>query len=71
MVQVRGAAELAEILRPGDFQATINFKDGFFHIEVDLSHQLLLGFEWNGQCYCYWVLPFGMVASPWVFTRFI
>ena len=27
-----------------------------------------LGFEWNGEFYCFEVLPFGLSSAPWLFT---
>lgn len=64
-------ASLAPLLRQGDYMATIDLKDGFFHVPVNQAHQRLMAFRWNGQAYCYQVLPFGMSASPWLFTRFV
>jgi len=40
---------LATLLRPGDFLFTIDFKDGFHHVEVHPDHQHLLGFCWRNR----------------------
>jgi len=51
--------------------ATINLKDGFFHVPVLPSHQALMSFQWEGKTYVFQVLPFGMSALPWLFTHFV
>lgn len=63
--------DLATILRPGDYMFTIDFQDGFFHAEVHPSHQHLLGIRWRNRRYAYQGFPFGLNASPWIFTRFV
>ncbi len=67
----KGLKELASIIHEGDWLVMIDFKDGFQHIEVHPDHQHLLGFEWQGVCYAFQVLPFGLSTSPWAFTHFV
>jgi len=50
---------------------TIDLKDGFFHVPVLPSHQAFMSFQWEGKTYVFQVLPFGMSASPWLFTCFV
>jgi len=64
-------AALAPLLKEGDYMTTIDLKDGFFHIPVLPSHQAYMSFQWEGKIFTYQVLPFGMSASPWLFTRFV
>ncbi len=66
-----GLNELATMVKEGDWSATIDFWDGFQHVKVHPNHQHLLGFKWRGTCYAFTVLPFGLAASPWAFTRFV
>jgi hypothetical protein len=56
-------------VREGDFLFTLDFQDGFFHMEVHPDHQRLLGIKWRGVCYAYHTFPFGLSALLWIFTR--
>jgi hypothetical protein len=67
----KGLKELTSMVCEGDWTATIDFHDGFQHIEIDPTHQHLLSIEWRGQCYTFTVLPFGLSASLWAFTCFV
>jgi hypothetical protein len=60
--------ELAPLLQVGDWLITLDFHDGFHHVEVLPKHQFLLGLWWRHQQYTFWACPFGLNASPWIFT---
>lgn len=47
---------------------TIDVTSAFYHVDMDPSAMPYLGFEWEGQFYHYTVLPFGLAASPRIFT---
>jgi len=64
-------ASLAPLLKEGDYMTTINLKDRFFHVPVLPSYQAYMSFQWVGKIYVFQVLPFGMSASLWLFTRFV
>jgi hypothetical protein len=66
-----GLHELSCLLQPGDWLFTIDFCNGFQHMEVNRLHQHLLAIQWRGHHYTYKVLPFGLNASPWFFTHFV
>ena len=60
-----------ELIEPGDFMITVDIKDGFYHIPVSESHQTYLGIHFEGVHYVWTVLPFGLCASPYFFTKTI
>jgi len=43
-------ALLAPLLKEGDYMATINLKDGFFHVPVLSSHQAYMSFQSRYTC---------------------
>jgi ABC-type uncharacterized transport system permease subunit len=66
-----GLKDLAKLLQVGNFLFTLDFCDGFHHVEVECRFQPLLGVWWWNQWFMFRVFLFGLNASPWVFTRFV
>jgi hypothetical protein len=62
---------VAALLRPGDWMTSIDFKSGFFHVEVQEKLRDYLGFQHAGNWYRYQCLPFGSSSSPLVFTKMV
>ena len=56
-------------LHPGDWLASLDLKDAYFHIPIHLSHYNYLRFAIGNQCFQYKLLPFGLTTSPRVFTK--
>jgi hypothetical protein len=59
-------------LRPGDWAASINLRDAYFHVPLHHSTRKYMCFGWKGRLFR--VLPFGLSPAPKVFmslTRFI
>ena len=61
--------DVAAILRPGDWAASINLKDAYFHVPINRRFRRFLRFGWKGKLYQFLVLPFGLCSAPLVFTR--
>ena len=59
------------MVNPGDFMTSIDLKDGFLHIPVHPSHRQYLGFTWQGDYYQFNALPFGLLASPFLFGKVV
>jgi len=59
------------IVKPDDFLTSIDLKDGFFHLEVARPDRKYLQVCLYGQHYQICVLPFGLAASPYFFTKFL
>ena len=60
--------DVAMLLRPGDWAASIDLKDAYFHIPVNRRHRRFLRFGWIGRLLQYLVIPFGLRVAPWLFT---
>jgi hypothetical protein len=54
---------------PGEWLASLDLKDAYFHVPVHPAHRRFLRFCLRGVHYQYRVLPFGLSTSPRVFTK--
>ena len=61
---------LAQI-EPGDFLVTLDIRKGFYHIPIHADFQNYLAFQFNGVCYKWCFLPFGLSVSPYYFNKII
>ncbi len=59
---------LAQI-RPGDWFASVDLKDAYFHIQIAPHHRRFLRFAFEGTEYQYSVLPFGLALAPRTFSK--
>ena len=62
-------ASLLRLVRRDDWFTSIDLKDAYFHIPIYPPHRKYLRFAFEGICYEYRVLPFGLSLSPRVFVR--
>ncbi|XP_029937836.1 uncharacterized protein LOC115380768 [Myripristis murdjan] len=62
-------ASLLRLVRQNDWFTSIDLKDAYFHIPIYPPHRKYLRFAFQGVCYEYHVLPFGLSLSPRVFVR--
>lgn len=53
----------------GEWLASLDLKDAYFHVPVRSSHWKFLRFAVQNKVYQYKVLPFGLSTSPRVFTK--
>ncbi|KAK5935335.1 hypothetical protein CgunFtcFv8_020704 [Champsocephalus gunnari] len=60
---------LLRLVRQNDWFTSVDLKDAYFHIPVYYPHRKYLRFAFQGVCYEYRVLPFGLSLSPRVFVR--
>ncbi|XP_043377152.1 uncharacterized protein LOC122461465 [Chelonia mydas] len=56
-------------LGPGDWYATLDMKDAYFHIAIFPAHRWFLRFTVGREHYQFAVLPFGLAAAARVFTK--
>ena len=63
-----GLKEVAILLRPGDWAASVDLKDAYFHIPLNRRSRRFLRFGWKKKLYQFLVLPFGLSTAPFVFT---
>ena len=53
------------------FMANFDLKSGYHHVQIFEEHQQYLGFSWNGSCYKFTVLPFGLSSACNIFTKLL
>ena len=64
-------ASIRQVVRPGDWAASIDLSDAYFHIPIAPAHRKFLRFAWGDRVFQFRVLPFGLSLAPWVFTRVV
>ena len=57
------------VVSPGQWMASLDLKDAYFHIPIRATHHKFLRFHWLGQTYQFQALPFGLSYAPRVFTK--
>ena len=67
--KMEGIHTLRELIEPGDWLAKVDLKDAYFAVPIHYSHHQYLRFNFQGKCYQFICLPFGLSSAPWVFTR--
>jgi hypothetical protein len=50
------------------YGGTADFSSAYHHVPMHPDSTAFLGFEWEGQCYQFLVLPFGLSTAPRVFS---
>ena len=65
-----------EILNPGDFMFTFDFKSGYHHVEIFPEHRKYQSFAWtfsSGRTRVFQVsvLPFGLSSAPYLFNKLL
>ena len=58
-------------LRPGVYFCKFDLRHAYLHIIIDPRYRKYLSFVVDGQVYQWVSLPFGLAASPFVFTKVI
>ena len=59
------------LFEQGELMFTFDLKSGYHHVEIAAQHYKYLGLEWNNRFYVFTVLPFGLAAAPYVFTKLL
>ena len=60
---------IADWAEPGDYVFTLDLKSGYHHLDMHEEAWPYLGFQWQGQYYCFTQLPFGLAPACWAFTK--
>lgn len=58
-------------IKPGDWAASIDLSDAYFHILIHQRDRKFLRFVWKGSVYQFRALPFGLSLAPWIFTMVV
>ncbi len=60
-------------LSPMSWMFSFDMKAGYHHVPIAFEHQKMLGFSWDfgfgPRFFVFRVLPFGLSAAPWLFTK--
>ena len=60
--------DLILLLQEGDWAASVDLRDAYFHVGVNRRLRRFLRFGWKKRLYQYLLLPFGLCLAPFVFT---
>ena len=66
--KMENLAMMRDLLREGDWIASIDLKDVYLSVTVWEEHRKYLRFSWMGTLQC---LPFGLCSAPRVFTKLL
>ena len=58
-----------DLIQEGDWMIKLDLKEAYHSVPVTPDHQRYLAFLWDGKCYVYCVLSFGLGPAPRVFTK--
>ena len=58
-----------DLIQEGGWMIKLDLKEAYHSVPVTPDHQRYLAFLWDGKCYVYCVLPFGLGPAPRVFTK--
>ena len=56
-------------IQPGDWAASVDLKDAYFHVLIHPDRRPFLRFVWQGQTFQFLALPFGLSLAPFIFTK--
>ena len=54
------------VVSPGQWMASLDLKDVYFHVPIQAEHHKFLRFHWLGQTYQFQALPFSLSSAPQV-----
>lgn len=66
--KLEGHPDVPLLLKKDDWMFTLDFKSGYFHVEIKKEFWKYFGFSWKGKYYYFMVLPFGLNLAPYIFT---
>lgn len=61
--------DILRLLNPGDYMATLDLEDAYFHVPIHPAHRKLLQFTVDKSHFQFKVLPFGLRSAPRIFTK--
>ena len=59
--------DLPRCVLPGQFQTSLDDKNGFQHVKLHSSSETYFAFEWKGYYFTFSVFPFGWKASAFIY----
>ena len=58
-----------KMMKPGCYMASVDLKDAYYSVHVDIKYQKFLKFYRRGKLYQYTCLPNGLACATRVFTK--
>ena len=58
-----------ELIQPQDILCSIDLKNGYHHVPVNICDKKYLGIQWKNKYYVWCVLPFGLKCSSYYFCK--
>jgi len=68
---MEGIEVIKSLLEKEDYMASIDLSDAFFSVSIHKDYRRFITFEFEGKRYSYNVLPFGLSASPRIFSKML
>ena len=59
------------MMKPDCYMASVDLKDAYYTVPIDLSHQKYLKFCFEGEYFQYTCLPNGLASAPRSFTKLL
>lgn len=53
------------------FMVTVDLKDAYFTVPLDISHKKYVSFEFNRIIYQFTCMPFALCSAPFIFTKLL
>ena len=69
--KMESLAMMKDLLREGDWMASIDLKDAYLLVAIWEGHRKYLGFTWKHTLYEFQCLPFGLSSAPRIFTKLL
>ena len=63
------AAAVRDAMHPGDWAASIDPRDVYFHLLIHPRSRKWLRFVWRDKIFQFRALPFDLAPAPWIFTK--
>jgi ribonuclease HI len=67
--KMHSPSSIVRMIRKGNWLASIDLKDAYFHVPMHPRHYKFLRFAFQDKIYQFKVLPFGLSTAPRVFTK--
>ncbi|KAK5969031.1 Ribonuclease HI [Trichostrongylus colubriformis] len=70
-IKLDDICSILNVLPDHGFMATFDLKAGYHHVRIKDSDTNYLGFRWEGRCFKFLCLPFGLSSAPYIFTKLL
>ena len=67
--KMEGIYTLRDVLQRSDWMGKLDLSDAYLTVPIHPSDRKYLKFCWNGRCYQFRSLPFGLATAPRTFTK--